>query len=95
MTPSELEHLACLVADKLAKRPRLVDRVELRSLLGVGESTLDRLTKRGEIPSIRVGRRVLFDPDAVIAALTASEAHRPPQKIPGDTLSPVEPGGES
>lgn len=74
MTPSELETLAELVAkrvaDKLSNRPLLVDRLELCSLLELSESTIDRMARSGEIPSIRCGRRVKFQPDEVLAALS-------------------------
>lgn len=77
VTPLDLDKLAAkiaeIVAEKLASRPRLVDRVELCRLLGLGESSIDRLTKRGQIPSIRAGRRVLYEPNAVIAALSAGK----------------------
>lgn len=71
-TPQELDRLADAVADRLAAklldRPRLVDRVELARELGVSVPTIERLCAAGSIPVVRMGRRVLFDPAAVIAA---------------------------
>ena len=72
MTPAELSHFAVeiaeAVAEKLANRPRLVDKVALSEMIGLSVPTIDR---RPEIPRIRVGSRVLFDPDAVIEALSS------------------------
>ena len=72
MTPSELEMLAERVAEhvaaKLKSRPELVDRNELARLLGVSVPTIERRTANGEIPCVRFGRRVLYDPAAVIQA---------------------------
>lgn len=36
---------------------------EAASALGICERTLWTLTKSGQVPHIRVGRRVLYDPD--------------------------------
>jgi excisionase family DNA binding protein len=71
-TPHELDRLADAVADRLAAKlldqPKLVDRVELARVLGVSVPTIERLSAAGSIPVVRMGRRVLFDPAAVIAA---------------------------
>lgn len=72
LTPQELERLADAVAERLAAKlldqPKLVDRVELARVLGVSVPTIERLSATGAIPVVRMGRRVLFDPAAVIAA---------------------------
>lgn len=72
LSPQDLSSWADLVADrvadKLAKRPMLVDRVELAQLLGVSIPTVERLSAAGKIPLVRLGRRVLYDPVAVIEA---------------------------
>jgi excisionase family DNA binding protein len=47
--------------------PLLVDAREAARLLSVSARTLWRLTKDGEVPSVRIGRRVLFAPDALRA----------------------------
>lgn len=74
MTPAELElfadRLANAVADRLANRPRLVDRVALAKQTGLSVPTLDRLRKAGTVPCIVSGSRVLFDINAVVAALS-------------------------
>jgi hypothetical protein len=54
-----------------AKQPRLVDRHELARRLGVSVPTIER---NKAIPCIRLGRRVLYDTDQVIAALSAATA---------------------
>lgn len=74
LSPVEMDRWASLVADRVAERlagvPRLVDRVRLAELLGVSVPTIERLTSAGELPIVRMGRRVLYDPAAVIEART-------------------------
>ena len=45
----------------LPAAPLLVDRREAGRLLGVSPGTIDNLRKRGELPSLRLGTRRLFD----------------------------------
>ena len=52
-------------------RPRrrdtlLVDRKEAARQLGVCPGTVDALVKSGELDAIRIGRRVLFLPEALV-----------------------------
>lgn len=76
LSPQEIAALADAVAeqvvDKLTSRPRLVDRYELAKLLSVSVPTIERLSAAGDIPLVRMGRRVLYDPAAVIAARSTS-----------------------
>ncbi|PAY19089.1 hypothetical protein CKO51_13250 [Rhodopirellula sp. SM50] len=79
MTPAELESLANAVAervaDRLANRRRLLTRNELSQVIGVSVPKLDTMLRDRELPVIRVGRKVLFDPHAVIQHLAnASQA---------------------
>lgn len=73
LTPRELEQLANVVAEKVAERlagqPQLVDRYAISKTLGLSVPTIDRRVRSGRIPVIRDGRRVLFNPQSVIAAL--------------------------
>lgn len=73
LSPVELETLADTiadrVADRLANRRRLLTRYELSEVIGVSVPKLDTMLRRDELPVIRVGRKVLFDPHAVIAHL--------------------------
>ena len=41
--------------------PLLVDRREAARLLGVSPGTVDNLRLRGELPSMKIGARRLFD----------------------------------
>lgn len=41
--------------------PLLVDRQEAAHLLGVSPGTIDNLRTRGELPSIKIGTRRLYD----------------------------------
>lgn len=44
-----------------AVSPILIDRVEVARLLGVSPGTVDNLRRRGELPSVKIGTRRLFD----------------------------------
>ena len=52
--------------------PRLVDGDRMAELLSVSRPTLDRAVKQNLIPSVRIGRRRLFEPRKVIDALSES-----------------------
>ena len=41
--------------------PLVVDRIEAARLLGVCPNTIDNLRRRGELPSLRLGTRRLYD----------------------------------
>lgn len=96
LSPADLDRLAdavaARVADRLSGRPRLVDRVDLAYVLGVSVPTVERHVRNGAIPCVRLGRRVLFDPGAVVVALSDPgavvhnrQAFRQPQtKTKGD-----------
>lgn len=77
LSPADLDRLAGMVADavadRLARRPLLVDRVELAPMIGLSVPTIERRTRTGEIPCVRSGRRVLYDPQAVVAAMASNE----------------------
>ena len=57
----------------IANEPRLVDGIRLAELLSISKPTVDRLVRDRKIPSVKVGRRRLFDPRAVIARLSSSD----------------------
>lgn len=48
-----------------AKRPMAVRKKEAADMLSVSESTLDRLTKAGEIPRSKYGTMVFYRVDAL------------------------------
>jgi excisionase family DNA binding protein len=56
----ELQRIAELLADSLAKRiepnEQMLDVHEAARLLGLSVSTLERRTRDGSIPSIKIGR---------------------------------------
>ncbi|MDM4018148.1 excisionase family DNA-binding protein [Roseiconus lacunae] len=74
LTPLELESLANAiadrVADRLAKRRRLLTRHELSHVINVSVPKIDTMLRDNELPAIRVGRKVLFDPYVVIHHLS-------------------------
>ena len=41
--------------------PRLIDRLQAARMLGVSPGTIDNLRKRGELPSLKIGSRRLYD----------------------------------
>ena len=73
LSPVDMEVLADMVADRVAdrlsNRRRLLTRNELSEVIGVSVPKLDTMLRDGELPVIRVGRKVLFDPHAVIRQL--------------------------
>ena len=52
--------------------PLLVDAVTAARLLGIGRTTLDALTRKGEIPCVRLASRVLF-PTAALHRIANGE----------------------
>ena len=74
-----IERLANAVADRLAERQRpnpqasapdgLLDEPAMAERLQVSQQTLQRNRKAGIVPAVKCGRRVLYRPDDVIAAL--------------------------
>ncbi|QDS90939.1 hypothetical protein EC9_51570 [Rosistilla ulvae] len=54
-----------------SQQPSLVDRHRQAELLGISVPKLDSLVRDGVIPSKLIGKRRLFEPAAVIAALPA------------------------
>lgn len=54
--------------------PLLVDRREAARLLGVSPGTIDNLRARGELPSVKIGARRLFDMDDLRRLIEARKA---------------------
>ncbi len=52
----------------------LVSKSEIAKATTLSVRTLDKLVAAGKIPSVRVGTRRLFDPEAVTAALKSGVA---------------------
>ena len=75
LTPAELDRFVDRIADavalKLASQPKLVDRHTLAQILSVSVPTIERLQAAGRLPCVRLKRRVLYDADACIAALSS------------------------
>lgn len=74
-TPAEMEEFAKAVAKRVIEALResphseLLDKEDLARRLGIGTSTIDRQVRKGVIPTVRIGKRVKFDIDAVRTAL--------------------------
>ena len=73
LSPADIDRLAESIAQRLASRPRLVDRVEIAQMLGLSVPTIERYTRSGTLPCVRVGRRVLYAPESVIESLTVGD----------------------
>lgn len=70
ITAAVVEQLKPLLAESTA--PLLVDGQEMARLLTVSVNSVDRSRANGTIPSMRIGKRRLYDPHAVVAALKAN-----------------------
>jgi len=47
-------------------KKRFISYSETAQFLGLSRPTIDRLIARGEIPSYKIGKRRLFDPEELI-----------------------------
>ncbi len=70
ISPADLKRLGVVIADHLASQPILVDSAGLAPLLSVSVETVKRYKQKGVIPHVRLGSRVLYQPEAVVLALT-------------------------
>jgi excisionase family DNA binding protein len=52
---------------------RLVDSAEMGTRIGCTAEHVEALAKRGEVPAVRIGRYLRFNPAAVLAALQARD----------------------
>ena len=55
----------------------LVDRLEAAQALGVSPGTIDNLRRRGELPSVKIGTRRLFDMADLRRFIDARKAVKP------------------
>ncbi len=78
LTPSQLEQLAEIVAERLFERlrtnRRLLNRNELAEVLGVSVPTIDRLLREDDFPVIMIKSVRRFDPIEVIRHLAKKSA---------------------
>ena len=72
ITQGQLELLADMVAERVKKQPRVLDKRELAEKISISVSTIERLMAEKRIPFIKANRRVLFDIEAVVAALSTN-----------------------
>ena len=73
MSPYEIEQLAEKLAERLERRlagrvdaEALIDAPAVAELLGCSLATVERRTRRGELPSIKVGRLRRYQRAAVL-----------------------------
>lgn len=74
LSPAQICELADKIASRLADRMQtqsnLLDYHQLANWIGVSIPHVERLKRQGKIPFVEIGRRVLFDRAAVLAALS-------------------------
>lgn len=77
MTPFEIENLANAVADRVASRlasrvdgDSLIDVHAAADLMGCSVPTVERLTKSGAIPSVKIGRLRRYRRDELLGRQT-------------------------
>ncbi len=64
--------------------PLLVDRIEAARMMGVSPGTIDNLRTRGEIPSVKIAARRLFDPADMRRFIESRRMlHKPATIAPG------------
>lgn len=77
LTPADLQWLADAVAERLVERmvnqPKLLNYAELAERLGVSQPHVERLAQDGKIPKVQIGRRVAFNYEDVVAALSSNK----------------------
>lgn len=72
MTPFEVDRLADAIAERVAARMAGVDRDALvdvhraAAILGCSVPTVERLTRSGAIPSVKVGRLRRYRPSELL-----------------------------
>tara|TARA_R110002072_G_scaffold303108_2_gene493854 strand:+ start:15028 stop:15324 length:297 start_codon:yes stop_codon:yes gene_type:complete len=65
--------VASRLADKMSKAAStddLVDEPTMAKQLNVSQPTLQRMRAAGEVPFVRMGRRIAYRPEQVLVALT-------------------------
>ena len=70
LSPSQLIELSNSIASRLADESRPLDYHGLSSWLGVSVPKLEQMKRAGQIPYLQAGRRILFDRQAVVIALS-------------------------
>ena len=63
------ERISDVVVDS-GRPEELLDEPAMAASLGVSQQTLNRYRKQGKVPCVRLGRRVLYRPQAVLEALS-------------------------
>jgi excisionase family DNA binding protein len=75
-----------LSSERIKRRPDIMEKktltvVEAARLLGIGKNLAYEAVKRGEIPCLRVGKRLLV-PVAALEELLAGKASPVPSRLP-------------
>lgn len=65
--------------------PLVLNVREAAKLLSISERTLFTITKRGEMPAVRIGSRVLYDPADLANYVQRRKATASPAPLPCDT----------
>ena len=75
LSPIEIEQLAEALANRLCKKLKLgtdepaslLDVNQVAELLGCSVATVERLTRSGSLPSIKIGRLRRYRPNEIVA----------------------------
>jgi DNA-binding Xre family transcriptional regulator len=59
------------LSNEIIEQP--ISQAEMQSFLGIAKSTLIRLRKKGEVPFITVGAKIMYQPSKVMEALTTQK----------------------
>jgi excisionase family DNA binding protein len=76
LTPHEIDTLADALAERVASRlsgrvdaDAMIDKQAVAELLGCSVPTVERLTRSGEIPSVKAGRLRRYQRSAILSRL--------------------------
>ena len=57
-------------------KKRFISYAEPSQFLGLRKPTIDRLIARGQIPSYKIGKRILVDPEELVEWVKSHRDHR-------------------
>ena len=64
-------------------KKRFISYTETAQFLGISRPTIDRLIARGEIPSYKIGKRRLFDPEELVEWVKSHRNDKPRKSAVG------------
>jgi hypothetical protein len=64
-------------ADSSQSMQQLIDRLQVARVLGISPNSVENLRLRGELPSLKIGARRLYDVSDIRAFIAARKAVQP------------------